>query len=199
MHNGIYDIYFYIYVCILVLPTVSSSGQFATLRGRDVSISFTINDAFPDIDVEKTQWYFDDIEITFDSTNYTISNDTLSLTVHNPLILSEGMYDITVANIAGTGEGTTLLKVYGMFTSYGIITSMVLSLPLRILSLPPAPSLSSCIKTSIRKWLSIRQSLGRQCDIQLYSLWPTCSNYHLEKKRSIDHSKPEVSRRGCVG
>ena len=98
-----------------MVPTVTpTSNQFTTLRGAAVTIRFTITNGFPDIEGERTRWYFEDTEIVSDATNYTISRDSLSLTVHNPQISSAGRYRVAVTNAAGTSEGRVMLKVYGM-------------------------------------------------------------------------------------
>ena len=101
-------------MCVVVATVTATSVQFETLRGRNAVIRFTVTKAFPEIDNKRTRWYFEDTEIVSDSGNYTISPDTLSLTVHTTTIASEGRYSIAVTNAAGTSMGHALLKVYGM-------------------------------------------------------------------------------------
>ena len=110
----------------LVLPTVQAiQGRIVGIQERSVTLTFTISDASPGVQIGNIQWTFTDLEgsifdITIDSRIAIFSYltglfhpDRLSLILSNLNNSFEGMYTMTATNEAGSDSAIIELVIEG--------------------------------------------------------------------------------------
>ena len=89
------------------------SNRVIGLLYESVTISFTIANDFPKVNVDNIQWQVKPLgNETFNLINSTSSNH-LYLTISNVQLSNRGLYKMLAQNEAGIGEATVVLDVYG--------------------------------------------------------------------------------------
>ena len=87
--------------------------------GSEVTLSFMITNAYPDVTPDNIKWTFNNgqniIDITRLTTNgFSFSMDLLSLSIFGISASHEGNYTLTATNNAGSGQTSIELEVEGM-------------------------------------------------------------------------------------
>ena len=87
--------------------------------GSEVTLSFMITDAYPDVTPDNIKWTFNNgqniSDITGLTTNgFSFSMDLLSLSIVGISARHEGNYTLTATNNAGSGQASIELEVEGM-------------------------------------------------------------------------------------
>ena len=82
-------------------------------RNSTVTISFLLLEAYPPILADATVWFKDNKSIEYTSNKYSVSNDVLSLTVHNIEVSDEGTYTINVTNGVTSTSASITMEVFG--------------------------------------------------------------------------------------
>ena len=114
------------YFSIFTVPaTIYPSGQRDTLtgvKGYKITISFVIEDAFPEVQSENIDWYFlsdaTNIQIPIRSTidnRYTFDENRVSLTITDLDLIDRGRYIITATNEAGVRNSSIYLDIHGTY------------------------------------------------------------------------------------
>ena len=109
-----------------VLPTVQAvRGRIVGIQNMNVTLSFTISDAFPEVQTGNIQWTFrgvnrSSLNIPTDSTTSTFSDlmgvfsgDRLNLTLLGLNNDFEGIYTLTATNEAGSDSAVVDLVIEG--------------------------------------------------------------------------------------
>ena len=117
-----------------VPPTVQAvQGRIAGVLETSVTLSFTILDAYPEVQTENIQWTFSNLNgSSFDiptnsvSTNFSIltgvfSGHRLSLTLLGLTSDFEGMYTMTATNEAGSDSAVVELVIEGQCDTHHLV------------------------------------------------------------------------------
>ena len=121
-----------------VPPTVQAvQGRIAGVLETSVTLSFTILDAYPEVQTENIQWTFSNLNgSSFDiptnsvSTNFSIltgvfSGHRLSLTLLGLTSDFEGMYTMTATNEAGSDSAVVELVIEGQCDTHHLVVLTV--------------------------------------------------------------------------
>ena len=82
-------------------------------RGDAVTISFMLLKANPQIVASDTVWSKDNVPLDYTDDKYSISMDTLSLTVNNVQLSDQGMYTIYITNKVNSTSSSATVEVFG--------------------------------------------------------------------------------------
>lgn len=82
-------------------------------RDDTVMIRFQLVKAYPQIIANETIWSKDNIPIVLIDDKYSVSMDTLSLTVYNMQLSDEGKYTIIVNNGVDSASSSVTIELFG--------------------------------------------------------------------------------------
>ncbi len=135
------------FLCVVKPRVELSDDQFLIgYKSNNISITFKVEDAFPDVETDNITWYYKNsstlntfnistfTRISRNSTRHKFSNNGRTLTILN-IIQSfsymeqsdKGIYLMEATNTAGSDFNYTQLDVYGMSIFLSIILFLVRS------------------------------------------------------------------------
>ena len=86
------------------------------VRGRRVSLRFTISNALPEVNPANIQWFFvsSQREVTQDS-RHTFSPNRQTLTINSLVLSDQGNYTFQVNHITGAVTATVFLEIQSQY------------------------------------------------------------------------------------
>ena len=93
----------------------------ASIRGNMYRLEFTIEKAFPSVDIEDRIWTYTNITSgqsginvsELDTARFSLDADRLTLTISVVNLFDDGVYSLTVTNPAGIDTASINYTVYG--------------------------------------------------------------------------------------
>ena len=100
-----------------VPPNVTTTQEPYHERNATITVQFTIQGAFPPVELENIQWSFQNAILNTScpecNPRYNFSDDLLSLTIFNLQVSDNGSFTLRASNPAGVHQAEHNVTVYG--------------------------------------------------------------------------------------
>ena len=109
----------FVHPCTAIATVTVPPGRYIKVVGQSITLRFNISNDLPPVTLDGIQWTFESsngstTELTLTRTpdaHYTFSEDMLSLHVGPLTKLDRGTYTMTATNTAGIGSGSIFLEI----------------------------------------------------------------------------------------